>query len=455
MSLFHSLLAGGFSIVVAFGAVSANATGTVTAPLADYNSAQVSNTGGVITVPFGGAIANAVYTVSAGTALGVGSNFTVTLPSGFAFQTVPSIVGPAGTTVTFVSGGVGQNSCVYEITGAAVAAGKTLSLGSFSVTGATALESQFGGSPLDMTFQATNNSTSADNDPSPVAVPVFAHAVGSLPDTITPGSGQIDLTVSPPGTEFVASGATIPTSGQVATFAVNTETNDPFNSNAAVLSPNGAVNSLNASDTASVTINGNFIGIAKAYASPTIANCAATVPGGAITGTVTGSSLTFSGVKINTPVQICMIPDGSTLLQASNTPYVFTYSAGTSTDFFGGLSQTTAGNFYSYNGSVLAEVVYTGSISSYPFYIRFDNDTADNVTVVASVRSDGGSMGDTPLTISANTNVLMAASTILQNAGVTLDSTGRANIVFVTVPSSKVSIEQLLVNPDSTVTQIN
>jgi hypothetical protein len=261
-----------------------------------------------------------------------------------------------------VSGGVGSNSCQYKINGGNISAGQTISVGPFGVAGATALESAFGGNPLAMTFQSTNNSTSNNNDTAPVSVPVFAHAVGSLPDTITPGSGFINTGSSPPATQFVPGGATIATSAQVATFAINTELNDPFNSNAPVLSPNGTANSLNPADTANVTVSGPFGGIAKAYADPTITTCASTVPAGSIAGTVTATSLTFNSVPINTPVQICMIPDGVNQLIPSSNPFVYGYAAGSGvTDFFGGLSQTTANNFYSYAGPPLPQVAFSPS----------------------------------------------------------------------------------------------
>ena len=57
-----------------------------------------------------------------------------------------------------------------------------------------------------MTFQATDNAPLNDDDLAPISVPVFINAVGSLPDTITPGSGQINLASSPPGTQFIPNG---------------------------------------------------------------------------------------------------------------------------------------------------------------------------------------------------------------------------------------------------------
>jgi hypothetical protein len=380
------------ALMVALAGTDAFAKGTVTAPIVDYNSAQVATSGGNVTVPFGAILANAVYTVAATTQLEVGSRFTITLPTGFAYSSQPPVTAPGATTLTMIGGGVGSNSITYQLAGAAVPAGDTLSVGAFAVSGATALESAFGGNTLPMTFQATTNSSISKNDAAPVSVPVFTHAVGSLPDTITPGSGAINLASTPPGTQFVPNGATVAGSGLVATFAINTELNDPFNSNAPVLTPDGLANSLNPADTVTITVEGNFTGIGSAYADPTVTTCATTKPAAAIAGTVNSGSLTFTGVDINTPVQICMIPDGTNLMLPATQPYVYTYSAGSSTDFFGGLAQTTANNFYTYTGGTSQAVTsfFTGTDSGYASLLRVNNSGKGTASVIAEFQPWSG-----------------------------------------------------------------
>jgi hypothetical protein len=364
------------ALVVALSGTNGFAKGVVTAPLADFNSAQVAEANGVVTVPFGGIIAKPVYTVSTGTQAQVGSSFTITLPSGFMFAGIPALSGPGGTTITLTSCASDGNSCVYVIGGAAITAGETISVGPFAVAGATALESPVIGSPLAMTFQSTGNPTSSNNDTAPLSVPVFANAGGSFPDTITPGSGFINTGSTPPATQFVPGGANIATSAQVATYAINTELQDPFNSNAPVLTPSGTANSLNPADTVIITVLGDFHGIAKAYADPTVATCAGAVPAGAFSATVTTASLTFNSVPINTPVQICMIPDGVNQLDASTNPYVYNYEASSGVaDFLGGLEQTTNTNFYSYAGPPLPQVAFS------PSAIPPDGTTQSSMTV--------------------------------------------------------------------------
>jgi hypothetical protein len=437
------------------------AAGSVTAPLVDYNSAQVATVGGIVTVPFGTIIADAVYTVAAGTELEVGSRFTVTLPAGFLFQSQPSVAAPGATTLTLIGGGIGANSVIYQIGGAVVTAGGTLSLGAFSFSGATVLESAFGGNTLPMTLQATNNAVVTNNDPEALSVLVFTHAVGSLPDTITPGSGFIDLTSNPPGTAFVPNGATIAGSGLVATFAINTELNDPFNANAPVLKPNGLANSLNPADTVTITVEGNFSGIGTAYADPTVSTCATSAPAGAVAGTVTSGSLTFAGVQINTPVQICMIPDGHTLMQPSTTPYVFTYSADSATDFFGGLAQTTANNFYSYSGGTtqIVSSFFTGSDAGYTTLLRVNNAGKAAATIIAEFQPYSG--GD--LLIGSLGSLASATGTIftldqIETAvpGLNLANSGqRATLTIIgTGVSSNVSASAIMVNPGGTIDNV-
>jgi hypothetical protein len=446
------------ALIAALTGTDALAKGSVTAPLADYNSAQVAGAGGNLTVPFGAILANAVYTVAAGTELEIGSRFTITLP-GFQFQSQPIIAAPGATTLTVVGGGIGAETITYQIGGAAVAAGDTLSVGQFSISGATALESAFGGNTLPMTFQSGNNSSTTNNDPAPLSVPVFTHAVGSLPDTITPGSGAINLASTPPGTQFVPNGATVAGSGLVATFAINTELNDPFNSNAPVLTPGGLANSLNPADTVSITVEGPFTGVGSAYADPAVTTCSASVPAGAFTATVSTGSITFAGVPVNTPVQICMIPDGTTLMLPGTEPYVYTYGAGSSPDFFGGLAQTTANNFYTYTGGTSQAVTnfFTGSDAGYSTLLRVNNLGKGTASVIAEFQPwSGGDLliGDLG-TLSPGTGTIFSLAQLEAAVpGLSLANSGqRATLTIIgSGPNSNVNASSIIVNPGGLIT---
>jgi len=367
----HCILAG-LVLAAAMGGGEAEGKGTLAVTLADYNAAQVATNHYVVTVPegqtIGGNYYQAAYTLASGTKLEAGSSLTLALPAGFTFASTPQIY-YSGSEFNPNSNVIGAQTATFTMP-AAILASSGLSLfvfPEFSINTPTSFASQYGGSPVPLSIQATGNVNSANNDPSPVSQAAFAHAVGSLPDTRVPGSGQINLANPYYGDQFVASGRTIADSGLVAAFSIDTELNDPFNSNAAVLNASGQLNSLAAGDTANVTIEGYFNGVGLAYASTnTSGNCQGSIPSGSgvYVAAVTDSSLSFSGIPIDTPVQICMIPYG--VMWANNTPYVYTYSAGAGvTDYFGGLSQTTAGNFYTYNTpSTLIVNVAAGSPQS-------------------------------------------------------------------------------------------
>ena len=328
----------------------ASANGTFAVTLADYNGAQVANSGYLVSVPYGSTVGSttysAIYSVTSGTVLQANSRFTITLPSGFTFNSQPTLYSSfIGQYATLVGSAINSSTAVFTIPADTKG---DLTIGAFALSVPTSFGSQFGGSTASMSVQATNNSSTINDDPNPIPQPAFTHAVGSLPDTITPGSGQIDLAFPFYGDQFVPGGATTQGSAQVAVFAINTEFNDPFNGNAQVLTPNGQVNSLSPSDTTNIAIYGYFNGIGQAYASSSIGTCQTTIPAGAFTGSVTTTSISFSGIKINTPMQICMIANA--VMWQNLTPYVYTYSAGSGvTDYYGGLSQTTADNFYTYS----------------------------------------------------------------------------------------------------------
>lgn len=332
------------------------ANGTLTVTLADYNSAQVAANSNVITVPEGSTINSvyyeAVYTIAAGTKLEANSLLTVTLPAGFTFFTNPQLyfIQYGGADATLHAGGAGFQTATFQITADALPGGVYV-YPAFEVQTPAAFSAPFSSGTYSLSMQATGNANSNNNDPSPVSQPAFAHAVGSLPNTITPGGGQIDLAFPFHGNQFVAGGndgKTIQGSGSVATFDIVTETNDPFNGNVNVLTAAGGLNSLAPGDTADVVIEGYFNGIGSAYANTSAAACQASIPAGSNVGTVTSTTISFSGLKINTPAQICIIANG--VMWANTQPYVYTYSAGAGvTDFFGGLAQTTANNFFTYS----------------------------------------------------------------------------------------------------------
>jgi hypothetical protein len=228
-------------------------------------------------------------------------------------------------------------------------------------------------------------------------------------------------------------------------------------------------------NTATVTLSGNFSNIASAYiapfTNPATTTCSTTAPSGAIAGTVTGSTITFTGIAVPSTTSALNPNTGELCLTATNTgviganpmspPYLVKTAVVTTTQ----QSPTAplALLTYTYNGSV-QQVLYTGTFPPYAAYIRITNNTSSAATVVAAVQTELGSTGSTTIMVPASNNVLQSASSILTMSGVTLDSTGRANILFLTPGfaclnniggvTCPVSVSQLLVNPSGDVVQL-
>src|ERR1700735_294728 len=192
----------------AFGTASAE-PGPIGAPrvlitrVADYNAAKVTTANGILTVPAGPA-GVATYAVNSGT-LEVGSRLTITLPPNFAFNSQPSLTTTGTATFTLVGGGVGMQSAVFQVVGAPVTLGQSVSLGGFAIQGATALGTPIPVSAaLPLTMQSTANSEISNNDPVPLSAGTFASEPGA---TAVFQGGEVFIDLTPPsfGSMFLSS----------------------------------------------------------------------------------------------------------------------------------------------------------------------------------------------------------------------------------------------------------
>ena len=102
-----------------------------------------------------------------------------------------------------------------------------------------------------------------------------------------------------------------------------------------------------------------------------------------------------------------------------------------------------------YNG-VVFQVVYTGNFTVYPCFVRVVNNTAGSIEVFAVVQGDSGSTGTATVetALPANNNDIVAATTILTNAGVTLPATGRASIIL--LAPNGTAFSQMMQQPGGT-----
>ena len=461
----YAVAASAAALMTAMGGSGALARGTVTAPVADYNAAQVKTSNGAVTVPYGSTLPNAVYTVAPATQLEIGSRLTITLPSGFQFAQVPVVASAGGPVFTAVLGGVGNSSVNYQISGAAVPGNATIVIGNFSVTGAVALETGFE-NVSSMMFQVTNNVLAGNNDPAPIAVQAFSSEAGAQLNAVRMIGGAIDLTASPPGTRFVPNGATTVGSAEIGVVEIAPVTARNFFAAGTfpVLTPAGFPNTLSPTDSATITVsNADFSGIRTAYASPVADSCAQTVPGAAVTGTVTRHSVTFAEVPVGLPIQLCMIPDGTTLMIGAppGASFAFSFTAGTSTDFLGGQTTVVGSSAFTYTGGTaqVASNFFTGSDAGYTSLLRVSNSGQGDAVVIAEFQDyqSGsihiGSLG--PLFAGTGT-IFSLAQLEAAVPGLSLaNSSQRATLTIIgTGTDSNISAAAIMVNPGGSLTTV-
>jgi len=371
------------------------ANGSLTAPIVYYNGRQALNWIGpdsVFTAPYGGVIGSPVYTITPGTQLESGSRFTIALSGGLLFYSEPNLTPSSTTALNLVAGGPGSAFLTYQVTGAVVPAGTTILLSHFQFSAAPPLASEFPGDPLLMTFQATSNVNPANNDLVPLAVPAFGTVPGSYLYTQGNPGLAIDLTASPPGTQFVPDDISVAGSGFALVFGVRTQTTV---GGAPVFQPTGPLNALDAGETTSVLVKGRFSGIKTAYAlALSVAYpppCSDSVPAGALTATVTSNSLTFADVLVDSSYEVCLIPDRKTLMVENQNPLTVTYGPGSADDFYVAPGQGV-GNAITYTGGTVQTVskFYTGSDSGYASLLRVNNAGTAPATVIAEFQPWSG-----------------------------------------------------------------
>ncbi|MEI9982510.1 MAG: hypothetical protein WDN69_04435 [Aliidongia sp.] len=419
--------------------------------IADYNAAQVTTAGAILTVPAG----LATYSVNSGT-LEINSRFTLTLPAGFSFSSQPALNATSGTTFALAGGGIGSQSITYTVGGTPLLPGNSATLTSFAIQGATALETPIpAAAALPISMQSTNNSQINNNDAAPISKPAFASEPGAAATFI--GAVQpIDLTAPVLGTEFGTSPATDTTTALLSTITTISAQLQDATSTYPVLSPSGSLNTLATTDTATVTVSGLFNGISAAFASTT-GDCASPTA----TGTVAPTQVTFPGVPLNTLVFFCVTSDGTSLLQQNPLGFNPTVTPGTSTDFLGTVVDTEFPGFWSYSGGGIISVTnfFTGDDSGYSSLLRVNNAGAGTVNLFALVQPD---TGGAPLTgslgsLGAGTGTVFTEPQIAAAVtGLDLANSGqRATIqLIISGDFGNVAASSFLVNPSGFVDNV-
>lgn len=279
---------------------------TISGNVENYNAAQVALANGILTVP----ASPVTYTASA--VLTVGSSFVVTLPSGFTFGSAPSLSTSGSATFTLASGGMGSRSATFTVATANVVIGDTISLPSFTVQGATALETVTpSANALPMTMQAIGTDMSA------LSYNVFASDPGV--QAIFVGAIEF-IDIDPPsnGTKFGTGVDSLTV--VISAIAVSKDS---------ALGANGMTETLSNSDSVTVSMHGNWSGLAKVFSSNT-SECNSVMT----YGTVTPSALIVPNVPLEQEVFFCVTGNGGVIeANPSGFSAVTIAPTGTSPDF--------------------------------------------------------------------------------------------------------------------------
>jgi hypothetical protein len=468
MKKFNVVAGSAVALTAALAGGSAFAHGTLTVVTANYNAAAVANAAnGIITVPWGG-LASAIYTVTTNgtptSSLEVNSRFVVTLPTGFTFNSAPSLTvgGPTAaiTTTTLQTGGIGTNAATFLINVAPIpSAGGTIALNQVAVQAAPPDPLATPGGTATITVQATNNATITNDDAAPVTSPLPAFTSDTGASTVFGGSVSgnfVDLSSPSLGKDFIVAGidSTLADIGTVTVRATGS------------LNAAGLVTTLSTADTATLTVSGAFTGIASATA---------TTGGQTVTAVPTANSITFPGVDVgvtDATTTISLISSETTLLSQNGTvaggpgfSVSVAPTTGTSgvTDFLLGASATNPTDAIPFTGGQVLNATnfFTGSDAGYTSFLRVSNGGTAPTNLFALVQpySGGpqlsGSLG-TPLAAGTGT-VFTLANLVMAIPGLSLANSGqRATVqVIATGTGAGVTASGLLANPGGVVDNVN
>jgi hypothetical protein len=420
-------------------------TGTLSSSPQSYATQAVTAASGAITLAAN--VSYAVTPAATGTFL-----ITFTLPTGVTFASTPSAAGDGtncASAVPVTSGGTGS-SVTFQAT-VQKAGACTVTVNSFLVAGATALQStttvlgtNLNSAGFNISEQVSGASSGLVGLNEAKSTPIALAASGSELAFFSATSVTQDPTpvidVSSPslGTKFQVAAVD---KTWVDIGALTYGTNGNLNATAT-----GPYNFPGSS--ASITLTGNFNGIGSAYLNPPggvgCATSASTEAGlsNVITGTITGSSVTFAnvtGAPNNNPFtsgnnpsvqtqEVCLYATGSNLIGSNPLGFGAAGTISPTTNQADSLPKSALDS-YNYNG-VVQQFLYAVAGGSYPGYLRIVNGSGNTIQVFASVQADGGSLGTTTVEtgLAANNNDLVPVSTIATNAGVTLGAHPRTTL---------------------------
>jgi hypothetical protein len=441
-----------------------------------YATQAVQSTGTVLTASHTTVITELA---PAGAIPPTSTNITLTLPAGFTFTNAPTVSCAPGSTTTTCSvtgtgSPVGSSTFTFTVNYIATGAGTSSALfigvpgAAFNFSNATALQAPT--AALLLNASSTDpNWVVASGANTPFAASASAlNFVTSAPATPLFGVMVIDVGTTGLGKQFIQGASSNPDTllADIGGLTLGTSGTSPTDATGVTAFSFGGA-------PATITLAGVFNGIASAYLAPQnltspVTTCAATAPAGSFPGTVAATTIIVPNVPIIGPgpgvvQEICLTASGTSLIGPNLLPPAATASVGSFAD------QTapapTLLDIWNYNGSV-QQILYSGSFTGYPLFERITNNTNQPVTTVVAVQPDTGAGGVATLTaLPGNSNVLVPVTTgIIVPSGVTLDTTGRANLLFLTKgaicvnnaggPTCEVSVSQFWVNPGGVITLV-
>lgn len=439
------------AIAATFGLVALNASAATTVgnpAMGTYATQGIPSTGAV-TIQAG-----IIYTANNILADGADHGLvTFTLPAGVTFVSTPTVTADATafTAATVGGGGAGSNTLVINVTRASVTSAGTVTLGSFQVTGATALATATAAGAFEITGQASGWTVSANNDLT-AAKADLAQSASQLQVSAGVTNLQIDVTSPSNGTQYVdttgAGGNSIAGSGYLGT--VNAGHNTWLNSTAT-----GAY--AFTTTTPTVALGLDLTGVSSAYIVTPAAVCAATKPAGAISGALSGSTATFAGLVAGTTYGVCVQPNGTSLLNQTGTPGVsVTASEDTTSTTTNNAGTTQDLGTITYNGTAVTAGYVVAAASGYNNYIRVINPAATASRIIVLVKRDDGTTASGVLNAAqaANTAALYTPAQINTAVGSNIISTAADRAQVTVLSPANITAENLMFNPTGTVVKM-
>jgi hypothetical protein len=329
----------------------------------------------------------------------------------------------------------------------------------------------------------TGNAFVVDAAPLKTALASSANGLTTAGTTVTGPVTNVDTNVGPGGATQNGQAAPGKVFCTVCAPPVTDQLLDQLgtvliNSNGGTFAANGTTPfSFGTGTTATLTLTGNYSGITSIFFDPTGGGgaCQTTAAkeaavSGVNTGTISGSTATFSGIIFSaTPGLVCEYAGGTSLIGVNPSGVSATVTVPAST----GIAATTVTFTTPIGPSVYVPgtpyfVSYTGNFSSYPTFLRIVNNAAAPVMVYADVQGDLGVAGGAIVEsgLPPFDNDLVSVATIISNAGLSLGN-NRASLIVFASPAAAVAnagaaafgpgsvvISHLMVNPDGTIVQL-